>query len=149
MNDQPNITNQDTDDDEIDLLELFRTLLDGKWIILLFTLLFIAGAIVYAFGATPIYKADTLLQVETKKAGVPGLEDIAGLSGDDTSVGTELELIKSRKILGEAVTVLKLDIVSAPKRIKFLGNLNKRFHGPADLKKPPFAGDFLGKYAWS
>ncbi len=149
MNDQPNNTNQNNDDDEIDLLELFRTLLNGKWIILLFTLLFIAVAIVYAFGATPIYKADTLLQVETKKAGIPGLEDIAGLSGDDTSVGTELELIKSRKILGEAVTALKLDIVSAPKRIKLLGNLNKRFHGPADLKKPPFAGDFLGKYAWS
>ena len=153
MNDQPNNNSQNSDDDEIDLLELFRTLLNGKWIILLFTTLFIIGAVVYAFGKTPIYKADTLLQVETKKAGIPGLDEIAGLGGDDTSVGTELEIIKSRKILGETVTSLDLDIIAMPKRLPILGNFNKRFHDSSELRKLPSIldsiDDLLNKYAWS
>ncbi len=99
MNAQTNNNNNSQEDDEIDLLELLGTLLNGKWVILLFTLLAIIAASVYAFGKTPIYKADTLLQVETTKASIPGLEDLASLSGEDTSVGTELEIIKSRKIL--------------------------------------------------
>ncbi|MGK0272162.1 MAG: tyrosine-protein kinase Etk/Wzc [Cocleimonas sp.] len=141
------------EDDEIDLLELFRALLNGKWLILFFTILATLAAFIYAFGKAPIYKADTLLQVETKKAGIPGLEDIAGLSGDDTSVGTELELIKSRKILGEAVKELSLDIIVGPKRIPLLGNLNKRFLAPDELSKLPSISESIdaltNKFAWS
>jgi len=153
MNEQPNNTNQNIDDDEIDLIELLHTILHGKWIILLFTLVFILGAFIYAFGKSPIYKADALMQVETKKAGVPGLEDLAGLGGDDTSVGTELEIIKSRKILGNTIKTLNLDIVAKPRRIPLLGNLNKRFHDVSQLKKLPNISEYidkvLNKYAWS
>ncbi len=153
MNDQTGNINNQIDDDEIDLLELFRTILNGKWLILFFTVLATLAAFVYAFGKAPIYRADALLQVETKKAGIPGLEDIAGLSGDDTSVGTELELIKSRKILGEAVNALNLDIVAEPKRIPLLGNLNKLFLASKELSKLPSVSEsidsFTGKYAWS
>ncbi len=152
MNDQTSNTNNQIDD-EIDLVELFRTILNGKWLILGFVVLATLLAFIYAFGKTPVYKADTLLQVETKKAGIPGLDDIAGLSGDDTSVGTELELIKSRKILGEAVNDLNLDILVEPKRIPLLGNLNKRFFGSAELSKLPSISEsidrFTNKYAWS
>ncbi len=153
MNDQTSNINNQFDDDEIDLLDLFRTILNGKWIILLFTLLAILAAFIYAFGKDPIYKADALLQVETKKSGIPGLEDIAGLGGDDTSVGTELELIKSRKILSQAVEELNLDIIAEPKQIPLFGNLNKRFISPNKLSK--FASisesidEFTNKYAWS
>ena len=153
MNDQINNVRNEVDDDEIDLLDLFRTLLNGKWIILLFIVLSMFMAFIYAFGKSPIYNSDTLLQVETKKAGVPGLEDIAGLSGDDTSVGTELEIIKSRKILGEAVKDLKLDIVAEPKQFPLLGNLNRKFRASKELSRLPAISDsideFLNKYAWS
>lgn len=153
MNDQIGNFGNQIDDDEIDLRELFGTLLAGKWLILFFTVVAVLFAFVYAFGKSPVYKADTLLQVETKAAGIPGLEDIAGLSGDDTSVGTELELIKSRKVLGEAVKELKLDIVAGPKRIPLLGNFNKLFHGSSELKRLPSIHDsidgFASKYAWS
>ena len=153
MNDQTNNTVQQTDDDEIDLLQLLGTLSDGKWIILIFTLLSTISALVYALGTTPIYKADTLLQVETKKAGIPGLEDLTALSGDDTSVGTELEIIKSRKILGEAVSSLNLDIVVEPKRVPLFGNLSKRFFSNDGLGKFPSISESIdsvtNKYAWS
>ena len=50
-------------DDEIDLLELIYTILNGKWTIIFFTLLALALAFIYAYGKQPIYKSDALLQV--------------------------------------------------------------------------------------
>ena len=140
------------EDDEIDLRELLGTILSEKWLILFFTIVFILLAFVYAFGSTPIYKADSLLQVESQKAAIPGLEELSGLGGDDASVGTEVEIIRSRKIIGQAVEKLKLDISAHPKRIRLLSNLYRRFFSPDDVKKPSFFWDslntFFHQYAW-
>ncbi len=139
-------------DDEIDLHELIGTLLEGKWLIFLITILFLFFSFIYAFGQVPIYKADSLLQVEAQKGGIPGIEELAGLESDDASVGTEIEIIKSRKILNRAVTDLRLDIVAYPKRIRLLGNISKKFSGPDDIQKIPSLwsrlDNFLAKYAW-
>ena len=69
------------DDDEIDLLGLFGTLLDHKWLIGSVTAAFCAAGIGYATLATPIYRADALVQVEQKAAGIPGLSDIGEMFG--------------------------------------------------------------------
>ena len=139
-------------DDEIDLLELIYTILNGKWTIIFFTLLALALAFIYAYGKQPIYKSDALLQVEKKKAAIPGLDDLTGLGGEDASVGTEIEIIKSRKILGHAVKQLKLDIVSHPKKIPLLGNLYKHLVNKSEINKPPAiwqpADEFLNRFAW-
>ena len=55
------------EDDEIDLRELLHTILSGKWRILFYTLLATIFAFIFAFGQTPVYKADALLQVEKEK----------------------------------------------------------------------------------
>ena len=140
------------DDDEIDLRELIGTILSGKWLILFFTIAFMLLAIVYAFSITPIYKADSLLQIESQKAGIPGIEDLVGLQSNDASTGTELEIIKSRQILGQTVEELKLDIMAHPKRVRSFGNLYRRIFKPDDLKKPNFFWDrlntFYHQYAW-
>ncbi len=158
MNDKTQNNASQQEDDEIDLLQLFHTIWHGKWLILFFTLSAIVLAFIYAYGQTPIYKADALLQVEKKKATIPGLDEIAGLGGDDASVGTELEIIKSRKILGQAVKALKLDISAKPKRVPAFGNLYKRFILPEGISKLPKFWDkwtklekvdaFLDQYAW-
>lgn len=141
-----------TEEEEIDLLDFLQTLLDGKWLILFFSLLGIILAFIYAFGATPVYKADALLQVESQKAVIPGIEDITGLGGNDVSVGTEIEIIKSRKIIGNAIDSLKLDITAKPKRVPLLGNLYNRFINSGSIKKPPKIWQKLdalnAKYAW-
>ena len=152
MNDKANISSQE-EDDEIDLLELFHTLMEGKWWIILFTLLFTLFAFIYAFGQIPIYKADALLQVEKKPSVMAGLEDFAGLAGgEDATVGTEIEIIKSRKNLGKAIKDLKLDIKTKPKRIPLFGNLYKKFFNVNDVKKLPPVWDkfdqFVHKFAW-
>ena len=141
----PDNTPQNNDDDEIDLLELVHTLLAGKWLIILVSIFTLLLAFLYAFGQQPTYKADTLMQVESQKKGIPGLEDLAGLGGNDISVGTELEIIKSRKILGQAVQSLKLDIVAEPKRIPLLGTFYKHLFNSNSIDKP---FPFLANFAW-
>jgi len=151
MNDKTNVAT--SEDDEIDLLELIYTILHGKWTIIVFTLLAIFLAFIYAFGQTPVYKADALIQVESKKASIPGLEDLAGLGGEaDATVGTEIEIIKSRRNLTKAIKNLKLDIEVKPKRFPLLGNLYKKFFNQDDVKKPPLIWEWLDNkvfpFAW-
>ena len=115
------------EEDDVNLTNLIHTVLEGKWPILFFLLSFFILAFIYAYGKTPTYQADALLQVEKKKGGVPGLEDLAGLSLEDATVGTELELIRSRKILGQAVEALKLDIIAAPRKFPLISNVYRKF----------------------
>ena len=151
LNTRPHLTNNH-EEDEIDLRELLGTVLNRKWSILLLTSIFTLLAVVYALGVTPIYKADSLLQVEAQKAAIPGIEELTGLGGDEASVGTELEIIKSRKILGQAIEKLKLDISASPKRVRFLGNLSKRFYSPDDTHKFRTSwnklNEYLRQFAW-
>jgi len=57
------------DDDEIDLVALWRTLVSYKWLIFGLTLLSTSVAIAYAVLATPIYRAEVLLAPATEKRG--------------------------------------------------------------------------------
>ena len=138
---------------EVDLLELFYAIRAGKWTILFFTVMAAFLAFIYAYGKTPIYSADTLLQVEKQKTAIPGISSLAGLGGNNTIIGTEIELIKSRKNIGKAVKHLKLDIIASPKRIPLLGNLYKNYINTKGQyeKLPPIWKWFdnnTRQYAW-
>lgn len=147
-----NIKTVQQDNNEIDLLELFTTLLDGKWTIVFFTTIACGLALIIAYGQPSIYASDTLLQVEKKTSTVPGLEGLAGLSGAESSIPTELELLRSRNILGQVVKKLKLDIVANPQRIKRLGLFYHHFFNKGSVEKPPQIwgqwDDFASQYAW-
>ena len=144
MNDQINNYNSTKDDDEIDILELISALFEHKWIIFGFSLAALLLAILFAFGKQPIYKADTLLRVESKSNAIPGIGGLVGLGSSDSSISTQLEIIKSRTILGKAVVDLKLDIIARPKRIPLLGNISKTFFYNDSLEKPL---EFFSHYA--
>jgi len=140
------------EEDEVDIAELFEIIIDGKIIILLIVLFSTLLSGIYAFGSSPIFESDTLLQIESKKSGVPGIEELTGLGGDEASITTEIEVVKSRKILGEVITDLQQDILTEPKRIPFIGNIFKQFYSPDDVKQLPLLwtkfDDFAKKYAW-
>ncbi len=110
---QPNRNNADV----IDLGRLLGLMLDNKWLIIGITSFFAVASIIYALCATPIYQADALVQVEQKTGGIPGLSDVTdmlGGSGSDSAAATEIELIKSRMIIGETVDDLHLNIQVEP-----------------------------------
>ena len=134
------------DDDEIDLLSLLDVLLDAKWLVAGVT----AGALLlggtYAYMARPVYMANTLLQVEDTKAGAAGaLGEASALFEIKSPASAEMELLRSRLIVGQAVDDLQLDIIAQPKRFPLVGSwLASRADG---LAPPGFMG--LGGYAHS
>ncbi len=136
------------DDDEIDLLALFGTLVDHKWLIGGVTAAFCAAGIAYGTLATPIYRADALVQVEKKAAGIPGLSDVGEMLGAESKANTEIELIKSRSVIGKAVDNLKLDISAEPVRLPVIGNWFARNFEPATADEVSEARFGLDGYAW-
>ena len=101
------------DDEELDLGELFGVLIQNRWLIIAITFgAFLVGTY-KAFTAVPIYQADGLLQVEEKTPGLANLE-VAMMLEEYATVNAEIEILKSRRVLGDVVDNLKLDISAAP-----------------------------------
>ncbi|KAA1194922.1 polysaccharide biosynthesis tyrosine autokinase [Photorhabdus heterorhabditis] len=100
-----------TDSDEIDLGRLLSALFDYRWIIGGVTLLFTVIGLCYALIATPVYKANALLQVEKKSSALSLVGDMTDmLSGRPSDTAAELELLVSRMIIGKTVRDLDLDV---------------------------------------
>jgi uncharacterized protein involved in exopolysaccharide biosynthesis len=94
-------------DDEINLLDLWKVLVEQKMLIFLFTTIATVVALVYALLATPIYRAEALLApVINEKGGrlsaldgqFGGLASLAGinLGGGGSSVDVAIATLKSR-----------------------------------------------------
>lgn len=150
MNTQPESKNKNTAQptQEIDLMALLGALLDRKYFIAGITALFMVIGVVYAVLSTPVYQATAMIQVEDGSASVPGFDDMAGMFESTSAAVTEIELLKSRSVIGEAVDSLKLDIVAEPKLFPFIGNRAYRKFTPmeeGDLAEPSFGAS---SYAW-
>ncbi|QSI20406.1 polysaccharide biosynthesis tyrosine autokinase [Proteus mirabilis] len=102
--------------DEIDLLALFKVLKSSYLKIGFFTLFFILLAAAYSFLATPIYQANATLQYDkaSQVSLVDQMSEIMPLSNSNGQVDSEIEVIKSRMVLGKTVTNLNLDTQIAP-----------------------------------
>jgi len=131
------------DDDEIDLLELFRLFSARKWSIFAITILAAFVGVIVALTTTPIYKADALLQLEEKSSGGMALSaDLSGIFSESPQSTAEIEILKSRMILGDVIQSLQLDISATPKRLPFVGNFLTRYTIP----DPEFS--YFKSYAW-
>ena len=116
------------EDDGIDLLALFGVLWDRKLFILMITGLFALIGILYALFSTPIYKATAMIQVEESSPSMPGFDDMAGLFEETSKSVTEIQLLKSRRVIGEAVDLLNLDIIAEPALFPLIGGRSYRAH---------------------
>ena len=117
--------------DEVDIGKLFGILIDNRWMIIITTFIFAVVGIGYALLATPIYKADALIQIEAKSSGMPALGgDMADMfGGGESSATTETEIIKSRMVLGETVDKLNLTTVVSPEYLPIIGKGLARLMG--------------------
>ena len=102
--------------DEIDLLALFKVLKSNTIKIGFFTVIFAAIAVAYSLLATPIYQANATLQYD--KLGQVSLldqmSDVMPFSNSNNQVDSEIEVIKSRMVLGKTVSDLNLDAQVTP-----------------------------------
>ncbi|MCG5282386.1 polysaccharide biosynthesis tyrosine autokinase [Providencia rettgeri] len=102
--------------DEIDLLALFKVFKSSYLKIGFFTLFFILIAAAYSFLATPIYQANATLQYDkaSQVSLVDQMSEMMPLASSGGQVDSEIEVIKSRMVLGKTVTNLNLDTQIAP-----------------------------------
>ena len=96
--------------DDLDLLSILRTLWRGRWIVAL------CGSLLLGYGwyqayvvAVPIYRATATLAVEVRTEQVVNLDSVlSGVSPDEYSMNTEMEIIRSRELIGRLVDQLDL-----------------------------------------
>lgn len=134
------------DDDEIDLLSLLDVLIDARWLIAAVTALVLLLGGAYAFLTSPIYQANTLIQVEDSK---PGISGAAGALGEASSLfdikspaTAEMEILRSRLVVGQAVDDLQLYVSATPKYTPLIGRWLAR--RATELSDPGFLG--MGGY---
>ncbi len=95
---------------------MFGVLFDGRWLIIFCVLIFSITGLATSLLSTPIYKADALIQIEQRGGAVSSLisDGLGEILNPDSSSATEIELIKSRMVLGKTVDNLDLAINANP-----------------------------------
>ena len=105
------------DEDEIDLLELIRTLLQGWKTILGITIVCVGLAVAYALHAPEVFKAETLLAPasEEKSSASSALSQFGGLAAmagisipSDSNVEQVVATLQSRKFIRQYINDKKL-----------------------------------------
>ena len=116
---------RNSQDDEINLIDLLDVVLDGRWLIAVITVLVLFAGVGYAVLSTPIFEANTLVQVEETKAGggaaSSALGEAASLFDIRSPASAEMELLRSRLIIGQAVENLQLSLTVIPKYSPLFG----------------------------
>ena len=109
------------EDEGIDLVELFGVLFARKILIISITLIL----------QWALYFMPFLLNRWKRVDRLPGFDDMAGMFEETSKSVTEIELLKSRRVIGEAVDTLKLDIIAEPNLFPAVGGKFYRDHKPA------------------
>jgi tyrosine-protein kinase Etk/Wzc len=116
---------------------------DGRWIVFASTAVAVAGALAWVLLVAPTYRSDVLVQVEDKKAASSFLAELSGSLVEKSAAETEIEILRSRTMLGAVVRELGLEVVAAPRRFPLVGAAVARRH------RGEVAGSFLGKgWGW-
>ena len=110
--------------EEKDLFELIQNLLKNWFVVLPCTVFAVAVGVFVMLWIRPVYQVDALLQIETKNGkGNALMGDMAALFTTTSPSETEIELIKSRRVLGSTVESKRLQYYAIPK-----GKWDRLFH---------------------
>ncbi|WP_454899912.1 polysaccharide biosynthesis tyrosine autokinase [Variovorax boronicumulans] len=130
---------RDNDDDTIHLSEYFDILIDRKWLVASVTAVALAIGTAYALLATPIYQSNLLIQVEDSAPDAKNfLGDTANLFDVKTPATGEIQIIRSRMVIGGAIEAKQLYTNAQPRYLPFVGEwLSRR---AKELSSPGFLG---------
>ena len=122
------------------------TLAEGRWLIALSVLVAIVAGTAYIALAPPTYRSDIVAQVEDKSPGAGGtLDQLSLMMGGKTPAETEIEIIRSRYLVGAVVDQLALDVLARPRTFPLVGAAAYRRHAGEALASP-WPG--LSRFAW-
>jgi len=131
------------DDDSEIVSEWIDILIDRKWLVATVTTLSLMLGVTYALLSTPIYQSNLLIQVEDAAPDAKGfLGEASSLFDVKTPATGEIQVIRSRMVLGAAVDQTRAYIDAKPRYLPILGTwLARRADG---LSEPGFLG--IGGY---
>ncbi|HSW13880.1 MAG TPA: polysaccharide biosynthesis tyrosine autokinase [Solimonas sp.] len=136
-----------SESDAVGLHDIIGVFLEGRLLIALTVLIGALLAGFYGWVATPIYRADALVQVETKDRSMnAALGDVAELLGAEAPVTAEIEIIRSRMVVGKVVDTLQMDVVATPRYLPLIGEAIVRSRGVKAELLPPLLG--FRSFAW-
>ncbi|HEY4295374.1 MAG TPA: Wzz/FepE/Etk N-terminal domain-containing protein, partial [Paraburkholderia sp.] len=139
-----------TEEEDIVLGQLVQVIIDDIWWLLAIAGVIVAMAVAYCYLAKPIYSADAHVRVEQSDNTSQALTQTqtgAAITSGSTSLPTdaEIEIIKSRGVVGPVVQELKLNFSVTPKTVPLLGSIAARLAKPGQLARPWLG---LSSYAW-
>lgn len=135
-------------DDEIDLSEIIAVMRENRLLIALVTAVTLIVGIAYALLATPVYRADVLIQVDDDSGSGninAKLGDLASLFQNKATADAEIELIRSRMVVGETVRSLHLDVGVRPHYFPVIGELIARRSSRNGVTDPALG---MSRFAW-
>lgn len=116
----------------IDVWQIWEKIAWSKWLILSLMCLGALLGLFYNFATQPLYSADTLLQIEQLKDSTTGAElgDELTLQGAESPFTAELQILRSRAVLGNAIEQFQLEIVARPRYFPVIGAAIARWRKP-------------------
>jgi len=123
-------TQNSPDEDTIDLLQLFFAIWNGKFIVAGFAVLALMIGAFYIASTPPTYQADALLQLEERSGQMALPEALQGFADSAPQSATEIEVLRSRMVLGRVVADLNLDWRVSPAKAPLIGEALSRYALP-------------------
>ena len=134
----------------VSIRDFFDLLIEGKKTILLTLLSVLLVTVVYLVLAPRTYKADALLRIDKNKAllAAPLRNEANGASteGESSRAQREVEILRSRSVLGKVVEDLNLVVEYSPYYFPIIGETMARRHDSHDGVATPWGG--FGRWAW-
>lgn len=97
-------------DSEIDLRQIFFTILKYKWSILALAITVSIITALWAYSLVPIYRGTASLLIDAEEAKVVSIEEVYGLPGGEWEyLETQLHILKSRALARKAFDSLNLE----------------------------------------
>lgn len=113
------------DDDKINISEYIDIIRDKKWFIIGVTASAFAIGVVYTMLAKPVYESNLLIQVEDSAGGSAAAQSLLGSASSLFEVKTpstgEIEVLRSRMVIGRAVDETNFYIRATPNYIPLIG----------------------------
>ncbi|PPE75645.1 hypothetical protein C3942_01760 [Solimonas fluminis] len=135
------------EDGELDLGQLLSTLWSGRWTIVAFVAAACVLGILYLIAARPVYESNGMVQVEQNaKSMGGGMGDLASLFGAPMETEAEIQILKSRMVLGKVISALKLEVQAEASYFPIFGRFIARKRVEGDALQPALFTN--SRYAW-
>lgn len=110
-----------------ELRQMLQTIHQSRWLVVGATVFAALASLLAAAISTPIYRANALLQVEERPNAYGGLDELTSAITGDVPATAEIEVLRSRSVIGPVVESESLDKYSSPVWMPVIGRAVARY----------------------